>query len=119
MGTSVPLGLFLYSLLITAWTPSLCGIFRYNALTSIVASVQSVGILVSSSMRMMCPLSLIYESTVETSGCRCISMNSEILSVGPPHPLTIGLTAMGVLCIFLRGVRARARARGLGARARG
>ena len=29
-------------------------------------------------------------------------MNCEILSVGPPHPLTIRLTAIGFLCIFLR-----------------
>ena len=29
-------------------------------------------------------------------------MSWEILSVGPPHPLTMGLTAIGFLCIFLR-----------------
>ena len=29
-------------------------------------------------------------------------MNWDILSVGPPQPLTMGLTAMGFLCIFLR-----------------
>lgn len=29
-------------------------------------------------------------------------MNRDIFSVGPPHALEIGLTAVGVLCIFLR-----------------
>ena len=27
-------------------------------------------------------------------------MNCDIFSVGPPQPLTIGLTAIGFLCIF-------------------
>ena len=35
-------------------------------------------------------------------GFKWRSISWEIFSVGPPQPLTIGLTAMGFLCIFLR-----------------
>ena len=37
-----------------------------------------------------------------TCGFMCRSTSWEMFSVGPPHPLTIGLTAIGFLCIFLR-----------------
>ena len=37
-----------------------------------------------------------------TNGCKCMSMSCEIFSVGPPQPLTIGLTAIGFLWIFKR-----------------
>ena len=67
-----------------------------------VARMLLVGILVFSKMFMRCPLSLMYDLTFGTNGCRWRSMNWDILSVGPPQPLTIGLTAMGFLCIFLR-----------------
>ena len=39
------------------------------------------------------------------------STSWDILSVGPPQPLTIGLTDMGFLCIFLRKYNCWARAR--------
>lgn len=67
-----------------------------------VARVQFLGILVFSSIEMRCPLSLMYDGIFGTCGFRCRSISWEIFSVGPSQPLTIGLTAMGFLCIFLR-----------------
>ena len=40
-----------------------------------------------------------------TNGCNCMSMSCEIFSVGPPQPLTIGLTAIGFLWIFFQKVQ--------------
>ncbi len=48
----------LYRVVVTAWMPSLCGIFRYSDFTSIVARIQSDGTLSCSSICIMCPLSL-------------------------------------------------------------
>ena len=46
-----------------------------------------------------CPL---YDFILCTCGFKWRSTSWEIFSVGPPHPLTMGLTAIGFLCIFLR-----------------
>ncbi len=91
-----------YSLLITASIPSWCGIFRYSDFTSIVVSMQFSGIIVFSSRFIMSPLSFMWDFMAGTKGCNCKSMNWDIFSVGPPHPLTIGLTAIGFLCIFFK-----------------
>ncbi len=65
-----------------------------------VASMQFFGMVVFSIKSMMWLVSLMYESIFLTCGCRCRSTSCEIFSVGPPQQLTIGLTAMGFLCIF-------------------
>ena len=57
--------------------------------------MQFVGIVSCRWMR--CPLSLMYEFILGTKGWSCRSASCETFSVGPPHPLTIGLTAMGFL----------------------
>ena len=67
-----------------------------------VTRIQSFGTGVLSNRDMRWPLSLMYDSIFGTCGFRWRSMSWEIFSVGPPHPLTMGLTAMGFLCIFLR-----------------
>ena len=72
---------------------------RYRALTSMVARVQFVGSLVFSSMFIRWPVLSMWESIVGTDGCK---WRSTSFSVGPPQPLTIGLTDMGSLCIFFR-----------------
>lgn len=82
--------------------PSSCGILRYNDFTSIVARVQFSGIGVFSNKDMRWPLSLMYDFILGTCGFKWRSTSWEIFSVGPPQPLTMGLTAMGSLCIFLR-----------------
>ena len=42
-----------------------------------------------------------YDFILGTCGLRWRSISWEIFSVGPPQPLTMGLTAMGVLCTVL------------------
>ena len=59
--------------------------------------MQFVGIVSCSNRWMRCPLSLMYEFILGTKGCSCRSTSCETFSVGPPHPLTIGLTAMEFL----------------------
>ncbi len=65
-----------------------------------VASMQFFGMVAFSIKSMMWLVSLMYESIFLTCGCR--STSCEMFSVGPPQPLTIGLTAMGFLCIFFK-----------------
>ena len=67
-----------------------------------VARVQLSGIGVLSNRDMRWPLSFRYDFILDTCGFRWRSMSWEMFSVGLPHPLTMGLTAMGFLCIFLR-----------------
>ena len=67
-----------------------------------VARVQSFGMGVLSNKDMRCPLSFRYDFILGTCGFRWWSISWEIFSVGPPQPLTIGLTAIGFLCIFFR-----------------
>ena len=67
-----------------------------------MANVQLAGIVVFSRISMRCPLSLMYEFTFGTNGCRWRSISCDIFSVGPPQPLTIGLTAMEFLWNFFR-----------------
>ncbi len=57
-----------YSLFSTAVISSLCGMFKYRDLTSIV---ELSGIVVDSSMLIMCPLSLTYDLMSGTIGCKC------------------------------------------------
>ena len=59
--------------------------------------MQSIGKVVFSSRDIKCP-----DGIFETCGFKWLSISLEIFSVGPPHPLTMGRTAMGFLCIFLR-----------------
>ena len=76
--------------------------FRYRDLTSIVARVWFIGTGVLSRIDMRWPLSFRYDLILGMCGFRWRSTSWEIFSVGPPQPLTMGLTAMGFLCIFLR-----------------
>ena len=71
-------------------------------MTSIVARVWFIGTGVPSSIDMRWPLSFRYDLILGMRGFRWRSTSWEIFSVGPPQPLTMGLTAMGFLCIFLR-----------------
>ena len=62
-----------------------------------VARVQGSGIGVFSSMDIRCPLSLRYDLISGIYGFKWRSTNWDTFSVGPPHPLTMGLTAIGFL----------------------
>ena len=60
-----------------------------------VAKVQCSGIGVFSNMDIRCPLFLRYDLISGMCGFRWRSTSWDTFPVGPPHPLTMGLTVIG------------------------
>ncbi len=87
---------------IPAFQPSLWGILVYSDETLMVASRHSPLIGVDSIRLMKSVVSLMKDSSDFIIGCSQMSTNWEMFSVTLLTLETIGLTPMGLLCIFFR-----------------